>query len=319
MERVLSALNVEAKRNSSGEWKARCPKHYERVGKNDRKPSWSINESTGLHGCFSCGYRGNLTSLVTDLSDMDPWAAAVWLREEGMQTLEIAGAPEEDAAPAINFMPTVEDEWHLFKRPPAEARVSRGVTLEAVKYYDVRWKDGGWCLPITKWDGTFIGYQWKKDERVLNVPDGVLKRETLFGLDRLLHADEVVLVESPLDVLKLYDNGFAGVASFGAMVSHEQIDLLVSFCETLVIGMDDDSAGRTQARAIYERVRYVMPSVKFLNYAKTRKRKSTGRHPKDVGDMSDEEVCASVEHARFGAEALRVGLINAEEPQRVRR
>ena len=58
-----------------------------------------------------------------------------------------------------------------------------------------------------------------------------------------------------------------------------------------------------------KRLRYVMPAVKFLDYSQTTKRKETGRHPKDIGDMTSTEIKKAVRHARFGAEALTVGLI----------
>jgi hypothetical protein len=43
--------------------------HFARTGKADNSPSWWINLSTGMHICFSCGYKGNLLQLVCDVKD----------------------------------------------------------------------------------------------------------------------------------------------------------------------------------------------------------------------------------------------------------
>jgi len=185
------------------------------------------------------------------------------------------------------------------------------LSIEAIKYYDIRWNDGGWCVPITDFKGKFLGYQWKRAKQVMNYPEGIRKGDTLFGIDRFPGGSEqgLVLVESPLDVLRLYDRGFDGVATFGAEVTRTQLDLLVSFTDTVIVAMDDDIPGRTSARRIYEQLRYVVPDVKFVDYSGTKKRKDTGRRPKDIGDMTDSEIDYAVTNARYGSEAFVIGLV----------
>ncbi len=310
MGRVLDELGLQARRNSSGEWKAHCPKHLERIGKQDNKPSWSINEDTGLFNCFSCGYKGGLVQLVVDMSPMTMWEALRWLHERGMQSLEISDdTPEPLSLSLQNLAPTTEDQFRIFSRPPKSARVDRGLTDDAIRYYDIRWSNDGFAIPITRFDGKFLGYQWKKRKQVLNFPQGVRKGLTLFGLDRYPPWDVqgLVLVESPLDVLRLYQCGIAGVASFGASVTTEQLELLVSFTDRVILALDDDIAGRTQARKAYEYLRDIVPVVKLLDYSVTEKR--NGKRPKDVGDMTNDEIRAAVAGARYGPEASLIGLL----------
>lgn len=47
-----------------------CPMHLERVGREDHNPSWSMNSESGVHHCFSCGYKGTLLTLVAEIREL---------------------------------------------------------------------------------------------------------------------------------------------------------------------------------------------------------------------------------------------------------
>jgi hypothetical protein len=66
--------------------------HHIRTGRADNSPSWWINTETGMHICFSCGYKGNLLQLVCDINEFytDVWGkgyaydyvqAKIWLSQ----------------------------------------------------------------------------------------------------------------------------------------------------------------------------------------------------------------------------------------------
>lgn len=57
-ESVLQRLNIAYKPNKNG-FVAKCPN----PAHNDRNPSWSIR-SDGLHSCWSCGFKGDIYTLV---------------------------------------------------------------------------------------------------------------------------------------------------------------------------------------------------------------------------------------------------------------
>lgn len=312
VERILSAIGIDARRNSSGEWKAKCPMHYERLGRQDRKPSWSINESTGAHNCFSCMYSGTIVDLVCDLTDMSPWEAMRWLRSEGMQSLDVVYRDiiEDTPEPLLNLAPSFSEQWLSFKRPPKVEREDRHITANACEYFDVRW-DNAWAIPIKDWRGKLMGYQLKSGPFVKNEPEGVQKSNTLFGIDVFPAGETAVLVESPLDVLRLWQAGHHGVASFGVYVSKAQVELLHTFTDRLVLGLDFDAIGRQQARKLYKSLRNTMPDLRFLNY--TVARGEDGKLPKDVGDMTDEQIDAAVAQAVTASEALTLRLMAAKD------
>jgi DNA primase len=76
-------------------------------------------------------------------------------------------------------------------------------------------------LPVRDPDnGKLWGWQEKGKRYFRNVPEGVRKGHTLFGIREFPADSPAVLVESPLDVARLYTVGYRNaVSSFGAGVT----------------------------------------------------------------------------------------------------
>jgi DNA primase len=80
--RLLDRLGMTYRAEGHELW-ARCPAH------NDTHPSWSINQTTGMHHCFACGWGGSVASLVIRVlggealawTQHDAW---LWIREQGL-------------------------------------------------------------------------------------------------------------------------------------------------------------------------------------------------------------------------------------------
>ena len=68
IEGVLISLGIETTQRGD-ELTGLCPMHLERTGRQDNNPSWSMNAETGVHHCFSCGYKGTLLTLVAEIKD----------------------------------------------------------------------------------------------------------------------------------------------------------------------------------------------------------------------------------------------------------
>ena len=87
--------------------------------------------------------------------------------------------------------------------------------------------------------------------KYLNSPEGELYRKsrTLFGIDRargaMARAGRAVVVEGYTDVLALHQAGIEeAVAVMGTAITPEQLQLLASHVEQVVLAMDSDRAGR---------------------------------------------------------------------------
>lgn len=310
VEKALPLLGVEPVRVTDTEIVALCPMHEERTGRPDHHPAWQINVETGKHHCFSCGYRGNLQTLVSDLEQVPRPDARRWLQHNGLVSLEV-GTYEEAQVRKRRIKAPVDTrvitEAHLRMHqdpPPPEQLERRRITVEGCEHFGVRWDQANraWVLPVRS-DAGLLGYQRKPLQgHPVNVPTGLTKSGTLFGACEF-SGDTAVLLESPLDVVRLWCAGVpGGVAAFGASVSDAQAELLVELADTVVLALDLDPAGRASQDQLFERL-HGRTEVRSFNYRPALEAFGSGvydKRPKDIGDLRDEDIHAGLE-ARRGA------------------
>lgn len=307
MESALVALGIELGRGDETEVHGICPKHLERTGKEDRHPSWSVNRNTGLHGCWSCGYSGNFQGLVMDLLfPNDAFRAARWVRQFGidLQTAVVdrlyIQQPGDEDEPDLDLAGRLA----MHVDPPDWALERRNLSAESCRHYGVRWDDqrDRWIVPIRRPGGELVGWQKKaeKGRYFRNFPMKVPKGECLFGFDQFPQGGAAVLLESPLDVVRLHSAGIAGgLSTYGASWTDTQIRLVSEVAEDIVLAFDDD-AGGYQATHLFlygdpkkrRRARVNdFSHVDLLNY--------DGIDAKDIGDMTDAEIRRAIEDRRF--------------------
>lgn len=275
-ESVLTALGVRVARVGDREISAHCPFHT------DNHPSFSMNIATGLFICFQCGRKGTLEWLIQEVGSgrgARSLLRAVRLRSVGLEAgrQRAAEKSEEDdtSTPLL-----VRAEYESFSLPPAWALSSRELSPEATSYYGLRWNHG-WVMPIWSPDLTgnpddLWGWQFKRLDFVSNYPKGVQKSQTFFGL-REFRGGRAILVESPLDVVRLAsENISGGLAAFGAMVSAAQVQLLIERADRVVLALDNDMAGKTQMRRLLPVLDRYLPTER-LSYK--------GISAKDPGEM----------------------------------
>lgn len=305
VESTLYALGVEGRSNGD-EFNGHCPMHFKRTGREDAHPSWSINLSTGLFNCFSCGYRGSLVTLIADIKGVDfDTAKTMTVKPDIMASVSrIPGAYTSVPRPE----PMSESRLSRYAVPPKWARARRNLTREAALLYGVRWnyEDDSWIIPIRNPDdNSLIGWQEKcETSRVFrNFPTGIKKSTTLFGYDVFV-GGRMIVVESPLDAVRLSSEGVPGaVATYGAIVSKKQI-LLMSAADEIVFALDNplmDSAGRKASIQLLTETKGVLRSVRFFDYA--------GINAKDPGDMTPDQIIRGISRAKSRAYGERAVII----------
>jgi len=285
---ILETAGVDIHRSGEREITGRCPVHHRVVGRDDKSPSWSINASTGLWICFSCGARGTLTSLLSELlGTHESLSIQKFLITNSYNALSTnpqtkqESAHVQDASSFFEF-PRVSDTKCLYKN----------LDPELVFRYGVRWNpdNKSWCIPIISPIGRLEGWQEKKSDWVRNYPIGVKKAQTLFGVERF-KCRTAVLVESPLDIIRfasVYANPQA-LASFGAWVSKEQMTLLTHVADSVIVAMDNDDPGIEACKRIYKSLPPPRKGIRWWDYS--------GTDAKDIGDMSDDEIVHGFENA----------------------
>jgi DNA primase len=299
MQDTLDRLDVKYVGTRGSEIQGFCPGHLRRTGHEDRNPSWYINSETGAHICFSCGFKGSLTFLVCYLkgfytdTDLDISKAKEWLGEVG----ELSDAFERALKPKVIFEEVTyitEATLAAFTLPPAYALKSRGLTREAAQHYGLLWdvRRELWIIPIRDPEtGKLLGWQEKgyTGRYFNNYPAGVKKSRTLFGYDKYI-SGPMILVESPLDVVRLASVGIlGGVAAYGSIVSKDQVSLLKD-AGVLYLALDNDEAGQHSTVDILDASFEEGFECWMFNYTHT--------DMKDVGGMSKSEILAGLENAQ---------------------
>ena len=250
-----------------------------------------MNNVTFAHFCFSCGYKGNLESLLRELTGEVPEN----LREELLTQSFIAKAKQirddPSEVPAGGELPVLT-EWslaNLLRRVPRRMRELRRLRSEALDHYEVRWDPDSreWVLPIRDRWGSLLGAQYRQKGSVLTLPMGLKKSELLFGITQAMPYDQAAVVESPLDAVRLWQCDIPAVSTLGAYVSREQMNLMARMFTSVIVALDDDDAGH-QAAEILEpglRKRGCIPIP--WNYRGLRD--EDGRKVKDVGDVDSDD------------------------------
>lgn len=317
VEQALLRLGIPTNQRNS-ELLGYCPMHLERTGREDHNPSWSMNVETGVHHCFSCGYKGSLLSLVAELLEfktewdrLDFEAAKSWLRQNIEIDFEFLSKQMEDMRNAYVAPPRPiemsEARLAVFNEPPEWALAARGLSIAACDLYGVKWdiRQEAWITPIRNPEtDRLLGWQEKGQSNRLfrNRPTGVPKSTALFGLDVWL-GGTMLVVESPLDVVKLASVkiGQKGVATYGAVVSDIQVDLMRQ-AEKLIIAFDNpklDEAGKKASLDMLARSKRGGFECWFFAYGDS--------GVKDIGDMTVDQIRYGIDNAKhcvFGESAI---------------
>lgn len=82
------------------------------------------------------------------------------------------------------------------------------------------------------------GLKWSHQPRDINI--GM----SLYNYDNVIYNDLIVIVEGILDVMAFHEIGIGAVATFGAHITDEQINLLLKTGADFAICYDNDKAGR---------------------------------------------------------------------------
>jgi hypothetical protein len=298
MKDTLTRLGIEYYSERGDEVQAACPAHKDRTGHEDRNPSFYINADSGAFICFSCQWKGNVYTLVNYIhGDVD---ANTWLNEGGGLSLRMERI--------TRVVPNIQEQTHItesmlsaFTAPPEDALRSRGLTKEAAESFDLLWdaRNKNWIIPIRDVvTNKLLGWQEKGYDRryFRNYPTGVQKSQALFGYGQYISGDMIV-VESPLDVVRLASLGFTGgVATYGALVSSAQFNLIRGG-ERVVIAMDNDEAGHKSSMSLYTLCREMDKEAWFFNY--------NHLDVKDIGGMSLDEVRFGIDNAKHIAKGWR--------------
>lgn len=293
IENLIRELGINDYQITGDEAKAPCPFHSP-----DRHPSWYINLRSGLYHCFSCGARGNLAHLVSFTRHIRYPEAVIWVNERiGWAK---ADRWREHNVEESHFNPPSlkinETDLALFTDPPQQALDDRGITIEESHRFGVRYApaNNSWILPIRDpYTNELWGWQEKFiDTRLFrNYPSGIKKSKTLFGLDAFTDGSTAILVESPIDAVRVSSFGAgSGLSSWGVSFSSFQQSLIHERTEHLILALDNDHDGIRETTRIAREFSQVRVSVFSYEHVSV----------KDPGEMNDIDIMLGFANMRTG-------------------
>lgn len=163
----------------------------------------------------------------------------------------------------------------------------RGITMDSIKLFHLGYSEAQdmVTVPVISDNGIPVGFvarsvEGKRFKNSTNLP----RSRVLFNLNRSKF-NEIIVVESSFDAIKLQQMGFSAVATLGANVSREQLKLLERYATKIILAPDSDDAGEGFAKKI-------MDSIKSREI-------STIKIPagkKDIGDMTKEEILSAMDN-----------------------
>jgi DNA primase len=297
VEKVLLNLDLPLHAQRGVEVNGLCPMHKKRTGKEDHSPSWWINTESGAHICFSCGYKGNIYTLIADIKGISYFDAQDYIGESAEVPLDALMRRIKDLPQYVQpeeTIPMSEARLAVYTTPPDIELKKRFLIRGAVTVHGVLWdeKNEAWILPIRDADtGALLGWQEKgaRGRFFRNQPAGVKKSKTVFGVQIMSSKHDLIIVESPLDAVRLTGLGKSAISTFGAIMSEEQAKIMRR-APKIIAAFDNDKAGHTANEQIRVLARKYGMDLYYFNYRDI--------DVKDVGDMVESEIAKGLETAK---------------------
>lgn len=299
---------------TKGELIHSCCIPHTRHKNGDKNASASLNYKKLTYNCFGCGSSGGILWLIAICRGVEGDAAREWLssqtglgqsamdpdRLQELITAIFHQKPEERVVP--RYDPLVLEPWRDWARfhpyltdsgpIPGYGMNGREIPPETCEHFqlgyaDQYYTDGGERIIIPLfWQGHLVGWQARALEKGVkdkyrNSPD--------FPRELALYNHEkrpgIVLVESPMSVLRHFHHVPELQSSFGSKVTDEQLRLIQRY-RRVVLWFDNDDAGWKGTRHVAESLsRYVQVWVVESHY---------DADPADLDDSTVEELLSSV-------------------------
>tara|TARA_R100001244_G_scaffold102152_1_gene76110 strand:- start:61 stop:1047 length:987 start_codon:yes stop_codon:yes gene_type:complete len=243
-------------RLSSGERELIIPSIFT---SNDYKRHMSINLDTGLWQCFKSGNKGNFIQIYAFLEGLTYNQA-----EGAILFKELDEDFTKKIEPNIPLQQQGEEELYLLPVTVHDYESDNALVLKAWtflyerKLFNLETEDskyyvstqgryaGRLIIPFEE-DSEIFYFQARAlgDEtpKYLNPSEGWPKpSQILYPYDA--EGDRLVICEGPLDAISLQIQGINATCTMGCSVSEHQVEILRDFEGEIIIGYDNDDAGR---------------------------------------------------------------------------
>lgn len=238
----------------------------------DRNPSASLNEDKLVYYCFACSSGGTLVWATSTILEITTYEAKRLIEKnlpvnntphQFIELLDRVWNTNNDITALPQYSDVLLKPWTRTTRYLTERGVTEevqvemhtGVNLKNSDQIRDEWIEQPRLVIPHFFLGKLRGWQLRKLDarqagpKYKNSP-GFPKDASLYNYDNVNKNEPIIVVESPLSVLRLKSEGFHNcVATFGASVTERQVGLLRRF-ETLVLFPDGDLPGYNSTHSI---------------------------------------------------------------------
>ena len=282
IRQVITGSGIQVESEVDSDYIIFCPFHD-----NHRTPAGEVSKDRGTFFCFSCQVTKSLVEFVMFVTQKTYFESIRFI--DSMAT-------ESDIVGIVDKALYKEPEWKAFDEILVRRLHSQALeSPRAMRYYEGRrisessvnkfllgYSDNQdmVTIPMHNPDGSvLLGFVARSVEgkEFKNTP-GLPKSKILFNLHRARKHDTVYVVESSFDAIRLDQNGIPAVATLGANVSRNQIELLTKYFNNAIVIGDNDDAGKGMQQKVLDRLGSRATLI------------SIPSRFKDIGDMTDDDI-----------------------------
>ena len=239
----------------------------------DNDPSMRIDRITGIFGCFSCGFKGNIFSFFDEKANFLQQKRHLFKQKLQQKLAENVGLQ----------MPTNYQPFAQSWRNISEQTYSH---FEAFEHHDSD-HIGRVVFPIRGISGKILGFNGRalspeKAPKYQITPAG--SKFPLFPARVTPIMGNVILVEGIFDMLNLYDKGLTNaVCAFGTQkLTKEKLTILkVQGVTGIDILFDNDEAGEAATQKAIELIESLEITTRTVTLPK---------HVNDAGELTAQQV-----------------------------
>ena len=281
VKRVLIGSGVTIQSEVDSDYIIFCPYHN-----NNRTPAGEVSKESGLFFCFGCQQTATLQEIVMKMSNRSYFESLRYIKSKEQES-DIT----QIVAKQLYTPPTfIQYDEVIIKRLNSQALESpramryfdgRLVTKSSVSKFNLGYseKQDMVTIPVHSPEGMVIGFVGRSLEGkdFKNTP-GLPKSKTLFNLHRVKANDKVYVVESSFDAIRLDQVGMPAVATLGATISKNQVELLEKYFNEIYLIADNDEAGKSMSKKMIDKLKSRVSIIQLdTKY-------------KDIGDMQDSDI-----------------------------
>lgn len=238
------------KNDASGEWRLRCPHHWDVEG------DCSLNLDRAVYQCFRCGRRGFFSELLAMLATREAEGfVPAWLSEPLRGSASPGHRPPPDGPPSAAILAAWHN--HLLRSSDPLAYLTgpeRLLTLDTIKRYGIGWNGEFkfYSIPIYHRSGelhSFKRYRRHRKPKMLNRRGDSLTLFPWSALRGLKRGDLLVVAEGEWDAMLLNQHGVPAVTGGGANVWRREWSVILrNLGVRVVVIYDCDESGREGRR-----------------------------------------------------------------------